>query len=91
MMATVSRGDGNEIYGQIEQNLSGVSELAALWSSFHRVIRLPGSLRGRNREDWTLRAAQDLFGCASAQRIDKVPMALCREYHEIGMPPTLGR
>ena len=24
-------------------------------------------------------------------RIDKVPMVLCREYHEIGMPLTLGR
>ena len=48
-----------------------------------------GSLHGRNREHWTLRAAQDSFGCASAQRIDKVPMSLCGEYHEIGMPVTL--
>ena len=41
---------------------------------------------GWNGENGAMRAPQDTLGCTSAQRIDKVHMALSRQHHQVGTP-----
>ena len=86
---TVGR-DGNEIMARLSKTLREVFRPGSFIEFVSSNYLTTGSLCGRNREDCTLSAAQYLFGCASAQRIDKAPMALGCDYREIGTPPALG-